>query len=136
MSLARSAALDDPEAIRRAGRELLARALMDARNALLALLPALEPAADSALCRRLLAAGAWPEWWISRHLQRHRGDATAPGAPRLPGLEPRLDAWLEGPGQPTLDDLRGYLAATLELTLDLLATAPETDSGLHAYRQA
>ncbi len=136
MSLARSAALDDPEAIRRAGRELLALALMDARNALLALLPALEPAADGALRCRLLAAGAWPEWWISRHLQRHRGDAAASAAPRLPSLEPRLDAWLEGRGQPSLDDVRGYLAATLELTLDLLATAPETDAGLHAYRQA
>jgi formylglycine-generating enzyme required for sulfatase activity len=136
MSLARSAALDDPQAIRHAGRELLALALMDARNTLLALLPTLEAARDPALLRRLLEAGAWPEWWISRHVQRHRGAAADGHAPRLPGLEPRLDAWLDGRERPAPDELRGYLAATLELTLDLLSTAPETDTGLHAYRQA
>ncbi|MFN9744079.1 MAG: hypothetical protein ACK57B_00335, partial [Betaproteobacteria bacterium] len=127
MSLARSAALDDPQAMRRAGRELLGLALMDARNALLALLPALEATRDPALQRRLLEAGAWPEWWISRHVQRHRGAAADGHAPRLPGLEPRLDTWLEGRERPSMDEVHGYLAATLELTLDLLATAPETD---------
>ncbi len=136
MSLARSAALDDPQAIRHAGRELLALALMDARNALLALLPALEASGDPALQRRLLEAGAWPEWWISRHVQRHRGAGADAHAPRLPSLEPRLDDWLEGREQPTPEALRGYLAATLELTLDLLATAPESDAGLFVYRQA
>jgi formylglycine-generating enzyme required for sulfatase activity len=36
----------------------------------------------------------------------------------------------------TCDALRAYLAATLDLTLDLLATAPESDAGLFLYRQA
>jgi formylglycine-generating enzyme required for sulfatase activity len=136
MSLVRSAALDDPSALRTAGRGLLALALMDTRNTLLALLPALQAAGDAALLRRLLQAGAWPEWWISRHVQRLRGEAADPAAPRLPGLEPRLEAWLAGTEQPDTEALTGYLARTLELTLDLLATAPETDAGLHLYRQA
>ena len=38
MALARSPALDDPLALRHAGRELLGLALMDTRNLLLALL--------------------------------------------------------------------------------------------------
>lgn len=132
----RGAALDDPTAPRHAGRELLALLLMDTRNALLALMPALESDPDAALSRRLLEAGAWPEWWISRHVQRARGEAADPGSPRLPGLEPRLEAWRCGDGQPSLDELRGYLAATLELTLDLLATTPEDDAALYVYRQA
>ena len=73
MALARSPALDDPLALRHAGRELLGLALMDTRNLLLALLPRLEDAADGALRRRVLAAGAWPEWWIGRNVQRARG---------------------------------------------------------------
>jgi formylglycine-generating enzyme required for sulfatase activity len=136
MGLVRSAALDDPAAIRHAGRELLALALMDARNALLALLPALQATGDAALLRRLLQAGAWPEWWISRHVQRHRGEAADAAAPRLPGVEPRLEAWLAGDELPDAPALTDYLARSLELTLDLLATAPETDAGLHLYRQA
>jgi len=136
VGLVRGAALDDPAALRHAGRELLALALMDTRNTLLALLPALQATGDPALWRRMLQAGAWPEWWISRHVQRHRGEAADASAPRLPGLEPRLPAWLAGEEQPDTPALTGYLASTLELTLDLLATAPETDAGLHLYRQA
>ncbi|MEY3252651.1 MAG: hypothetical protein RL227_1624, partial [Pseudomonadota bacterium] len=136
MALARSAALDDPLALRHAGRELLGLALMDSRNLLLALLPRLEDAADGALRRRVLAAGAWPEWWIGRNVQRARGTAAAADLPRLPSLEPRLDDWIAGTDQPSLDELRSYLAATLELTLELLATAAETDTGLYLFRQA
>ena len=54
MGLVRGAALDDPAAIRRAGRELLSLALMDTRNSLLALLPALQATGDAALWRRVL----------------------------------------------------------------------------------
>jgi len=136
LALARSPALDDPLALRHAGRELLGLALMDTRNLLLALLPRLEDAADGTLRRRVLAAGAWPEWWIGRNVQRARGPAAAADLPRLPSLEPRLDEWMAGADQPSLDELRRYLAATLELTLDLLATAAETDAGLYLFRQA
>ena len=136
MGLVRGAALDDPAAIRRAGRELLSLALMDTRNSLLALLPALQATGDAALWRRVLQAGAWPEWWISRHVQRHRGEAADAAAPRLPGLEPRLEHWLAGDGPPDAEALGAYLAGTLELTLELLASAPESDPGLHLYRQA
>jgi formylglycine-generating enzyme required for sulfatase activity len=47
-----------------------------------------------------------------------------------------VEAWLAGTDRVTLDELRAYLSATLELTLDLLARTPETDAGLHLFRQA
>jgi gamma-glutamyl hercynylcysteine S-oxide synthase len=132
----RAAELDDPVAIRHAGPELLALALMDSRNALLALLPQLPWSRDSALARRVIGAGAWQEWWISRHVQRGRGEACEADAPRLAGIEPRLDTWLRAEQRPSPEELHAYLEATLELTLDLLAGADDSDTALHVYRQA
>ena len=130
--------IDDPLATRQAGRDLLSLLLMDARNHLLQriaqdeTLPALRLAA---------AAGHYQEQWISCHVQRGRGEGCDAASVRLAGVEPALEAWLlaeaETPGQgPTPERLRGYLAQTLDITLDLLSTTPETDDALHFYRQA
>jgi gamma-glutamyl hercynylcysteine S-oxide synthase len=127
-------ALDDPVAIRRAGRELLSLALMDARNRLLQALSRDEspPALRLAAC-----AGHHQEFWISCHLQRARGEDGDAAAPRLAGIEQRVDGWLRADGPvPPPETLRAYLAHTLELTLDLLAGSAEDDRTLHVYRQA
>lgn len=129
--------LDDPEGMRRAGAELLSLALIDSRNQLLALLARDE----SAPALRLAAhAGGFQEYWIGRHVQRGRGEACDPDAPRLAGIEPRIDAWLAPEGDlPAPEALRAYLAATLEITLDLLAALPpaaQDDAALHHYRRS
>ncbi|CAD5372499.1 FGE-sulfatase domain-containing protein [Rubrivivax sp. A210] len=130
----RSRALDDPLAIRTAGRELLSLALIDARNRLLALLAEDE----SAPALRLAARAGWfQEYWIACHVQRQRGEACDPAATRLAGIELAIDAWRapEGP-PPAPADLRSYLAETLEITLDLLAASTEDDAALHFFRLA
>lgn len=128
------AVLDDAQATRRAGRELLSLALMDARNHLLARL-ALD---ESPPALRLAARAGWyQEHWISCHPQRSRGEACDPHGPRLAGVEPALAGWMaDGGPPPTPEAVRSYLAASLEVTLDLLAVAAEDDAALHFYRQA
>ena len=129
-----AAAIEDPFAIRRAGRELLSLALIDARNHLLARLAQDE---SEAALRLAAHAGAYQERWIARHPQRQRGEAADPTGLLLGGIEPRLDAWLDPAGAgPPADELRAYLAETLEVTLDLLAGAAEDAPGLHFYRLA
>ena len=132
-----AAALDDPLAIQRAGRELLSLALIDARNVLLQRLA--EDESPPAL-RLAVQAGWYADHWICRHVQRQRGEVCDPSAPRLAGIEPRADGWAANVGEPpTPEALRGYLAETLETTLDLLAAMPaqaENDAALHFYRQA
>jgi gamma-glutamyl hercynylcysteine S-oxide synthase len=137
-----AAALAHPQAIRQAGSDVLSLALMDARNRSLAVLAKQETPAILGMAVR---AGWFFEHWISSNLQRERGPACDAQAPRLSGIEPRVLAWLhavdeaaehgatlvgEGPA------VRAYLAATLELTLDLLTLAPETDEGLYLFRLA
>jgi formylglycine-generating enzyme required for sulfatase activity len=127
------APLDDPLAIRLAGRELLSLALIDTRNLLLHRLAQDESAAALALA---VHAGWYQEFWIACHVQRQRGEACDPSGPRLAGIEPRVDDWL-GAGQPPTPELaRSYLAQTLEITLDLLVHATEDDAALHFYRQS
>jgi formylglycine-generating enzyme required for sulfatase activity len=119
--------------MRRAGRELLSLALMDARNRLLHRLAQDE---SPAALRLALAAGWYADRWICRHVQRQRGEDCDETAPRLAGIEPRADAWAADVGlPPTPEALRGYLAETFEITLDLLASAAEDDAALHFYRQ-
>ena len=128
------AALDDPQAIRHAGRELLSLALMDARNQLLLRLA--QDTSPPAL-RQALRAGAWQEHWIGCHVQRGRGAGCDATGMRLAGIEPALVRWLAPEGEPPPPDLaRAYLADTLEITLDLLATTPDDDTALHFYRHA
>ena len=128
------AGLDDPVAIRSAGRELLSLALLDARNHLLQRLaqdespPALRLAAQ---------AGAYQERWLACHVQRGRGEGCDGTGVRLAGVEPALAAWLSPQGGgPQPEQLRAYLAQTLDITLDLLASTPEDDAALHFFRQS
>ena len=127
-----ASALDDPLQIRQAGRELLSLALIDSRNALLKLLAQDE---SPAALRLAAHAGHYQELWLGCHLQRQRGEACDPAAPRLASIQPQVAAWLveEGP-PPTPETVRGYLAETLEVTLDLLAASAESDAALHYFR--
>lgn len=127
-------ALQDPVAIRQAGRELLSLALLDARNHLLQRL-ALD---ESAPALRLALHAAWyQEHWIACHVQRSRGEACDPAGARLAGLEPALAGWLAPDGTPpSAESVREHLARTLEVTLDLLSGSAEDEAALHFYRQS
>jgi formylglycine-generating enzyme required for sulfatase activity len=142
---------DDAAAARRAGRDALSLALLDARNRTLRWLAAFERAGRAlggegypAVPLRMAGQAGWfQERWIACNLQRQRGEAADPVAPRLASIEPRADAWFAGGGSPwTRDDapaaelVRGYLEATLEATLDLLGACGEDDAALHFYRLA
>jgi formylglycine-generating enzyme required for sulfatase activity len=122
--------------MRRASGDLLSLALIDSRNHLLRLLAQDESPAALRLAAR---AGWYQEYWIARHVQRQRGEACDLHGPRLAGIEPRVDAWVAGAGEtPVPESLRGYLAETLEITLELLAAAPndDDDPALHYYRNS
>jgi iron(II)-dependent oxidoreductase len=150
-------AIDSPE-MRRAGRELLSLALIDARIHTLHLLSLYEQALGSqnlAVPRQegidppLWLAGhvGWfSEWWIARNTQRAFG-ADCPVRPtRLAAIEPQADAWWNpaqidakarwSPQLPDLSLTKAYLLETLESTLELLEHAVETDAGLYFYRLA
>jgi len=142
-------ALHDPVAERRAGRDELSLALMDARNRTLRWLAAFEGAGcwqggEGSLHRPWCCigrAGWFQEHWIARHVQRAQGEAAGAALPRLPSIEPKADAWFALPGDATAsipepDTVRRYLADTLELTLQLLESAADDDAGLHVYRLA
>jgi len=143
-------AIHDAIAMRRAGRELLSLALIDARNRTLRWLSAfagadvdaLRPEFDPPLW--LVGHVGWfQECAIARNLRRAHGEA---GAATLASIEPRADAWFD----PTISTreqrwrdtdvadahLRDYLAATLDATLELLERAPEDDNGLQLFRLA
>lgn len=142
------AALHDARAMRHADRELLSLALMHARNRTLAWLAVLEPhatrPAEGLAPAWCLAgrAGWFQERWIGRNVQRARGAAADPTRAPLASIEPQADAWwaqapaAEAPDAPTFDALRGYLAETLETTLELLAGTPDDDDALHWFRAA
>jgi formylglycine-generating enzyme required for sulfatase activity len=160
--------LEDPVLARRADPDLLSLALMDARNRTLRWLSVFEAggawaanpdaAHPVAPWRCIGRAGWFQEQWIARHVQRRRGEAADPDAPRLPSIDPMADRWfgpVEGaaPGSAatrrtwrawsTRDDappdpveVRRYLADTLETTLDLLASSALDDLSLHGFRLA
>lgn len=144
MSL-RAAALDDPVAIRQAGRDLLSLALMDARNLSLRWLEVFDKrglATDTTHGRSPLwlvgHAGWWQDLWIGRHVQRGRGEQADASALRLPPVEARAPGWFEPDGAqpPDADTVRRYLAETLEVTLDLLGGTDDSDDALHYFRAA
>jgi len=151
--------IDSPE-MRRAGRELLSLALMDARNHTLHLLSlyeealaspdlAVPPTDDACVVPPVWLAGhiGWfAEWWIGRNTQRAFG-ADCPVRPtRLAAIDPNADGWwdpaqatrqqLWSPALPDLGQTKAYLLETLESTLELLEHAAETDPGLYFYRLA
>jgi iron(II)-dependent oxidoreductase len=149
-----AAAIHDPERMRSAGADLLSLALIDARNHTLRWLAAFEShlqqlpqVADVDPPLWLVGHAAWyQEYWVSRNVQRRRGEAADATQPRLASIEPRADTCFD-PGchdraqrwQLALPDaaaLRQYLADTLEATLDLLAGAEADDAGLYVYRLA
>jgi ergothioneine biosynthesis protein EgtB len=138
-------ALDDPQRIRHADAELLSLALIDARNHTLRWLAAFDGVvapADAAVSPMWLAghAGWYQEHWIARHVQRQRGEHCEASALRLASIDPRADDWLchrrgSGPGL-SAHEVREYLAATLDITLDLLAASDDSDDALHFFRAA
>jgi gamma-glutamyl hercynylcysteine S-oxide synthase len=130
-------ALEDAVAMRHADRELLSLALMHSRNRTLAWLGLLErwPAA----CWIAGRAAWWQERWIARNVQRSRGIAADTTRTPLASIEPQADGWWAQRGDdagPAPDALRAYLEETLDVTLDLLAAADDSDDALHWYRAA
>ena len=157
MSDTTTSSIDSP-AMRRAGRDLLSLALMDARNHTLHLIGLYEHAlagSDFVVPRwpelnpplwELGHIGWFQEWWLGRNLQRHRGAACDPAASRLASIEPQADRWWDS-GQvahdtrwaldlPDLSGIKGYLLETLESSLELLEKTPEEDEALYFYRLA
>lgn len=147
--------------MRRAGRDLLSLALMDARNRTLRwagahedLLadahrgagPMAERQAGDPPLWALGHLGWFQEHWIARNLQRQRGERADPHATRLASIDPEADACYDpvrAPPEvrwhlqtPDLDATREYLVATLEMTLDLLDHAGEDDDALYFFRLA
>lgn len=155
MSPTLSSAIDSPD-MRRAGRDLLSLALMDARNHTLHLSGRYEEAlagAATPLSRppevkpplwELGHIGWFQERWLGRNLQRQLGRFCDPSAARLASIEPQADRWwdperatqgcaLDLPG---LAPTKSYLLDTLESTLELLDKATEDDEALYFYRLA
>jgi ergothioneine biosynthesis protein EgtB len=147
-----AAAIHDPVAMRRAGRELLSLALIDARNRTLRWLSAFAGAQVASVRAEfdpplwLVGHVAWfQERTIARNVQRGRG-ARATRAATLASIEPRADGWFDPSvsgreqrwRETDVSDahLRDYLAASLDTTLELLDKAEESDAGLHLYRLA
>jgi ergothioneine biosynthesis protein EgtB len=156
MTLAPTTA-DAPD-MRRASRDRLSVALMDARNHTLHVLGRLEPALGPELAMPvqppqasppLWVAGhvAWlAEYWIARNPQRHLGPRCPRGGVRTASVEPNADSWFDPLlvpraergrlSLPELPALRGYLLETLEITLDLLEHTAESDDALYFHRMA
>lgn len=142
--------------MRRAGKELLSLALMDARNHTLRWIAAYEQALAPTGLRVPLQGelnpplwelghiGWFQEYWIARNVQRTRGAACDPTQARLASIEPHADRWYDSSSVPHdtrwqldlpgLQATKQYLAATLDTTLELLDAAAETDDALYLYR--
>jgi len=148
LSQALPGAIDAPS-MRRAGRDLLSLALMDARNHSLHLLDQFEAA------QRATPEGVQPRWlaghigwmaeaWLGRNTQRARGSACAFEPTRLASIEPHADRWWNpeqmdldaADAAPDLATTKNYLLCTLESTLELLEKTPDTDDALYFYRLA
>ncbi|WP_232834683.1 selenoneine synthase SenA [Rhodoferax ferrireducens] len=149
--------IDSPD-MRRAGRDLLSLALMDARNHTLHLMGQYEKALAASHfevpCLPELNPPLWElghigwfqEWWLGRNLQRHLGTACEPSAARLASLAPHADRWWDSGhvahdnrwalDLPDLGGIKSYLLDTFEITLELLEKAPEDDEALYFYRLA
>jgi ergothioneine biosynthesis protein EgtB len=153
---ATSPSIDTPD-MRRASREQLSLALMDARNYTLQLLARLEqglgpalrvPPSDETVPPLWLAGHvAWvAEYWIGRNPQRGLGPRCPADGVRLASVEPEADQWFD-PGLaphaarwslplPGAEAIRAYLLDTVETTLELLEHAPDEDDALYFFRMA
>jgi len=157
-SATESPKLIDSPVMRRAGRELLSLALMDARNHTLHLFGqyqnALEATNFEVPCSAVLNPPLWllghvgwfQERWIGRNLQRSLGTRCETAHARLASMEPNADRWWD-PDQvphatrgmldlPSMERCRAYLLETLESTLELLEKAGADDDSLYFYRLA
>jgi iron(II)-dependent oxidoreductase len=143
--------------LRRAGRDLLSLALIEARNHTLRWSslfderlgdqPGEPPDPGLVAPAWLLGHVGWfQERWIARNVLRQRGVACDPAAPRLAAILPDADRWYD-PAQSMPDEraphdlpgwqpVRQFLAETMDITLELLEAAPETDDGLYFFRLA
>ncbi|APW39199.1 hypothetical protein RD110_19910 [Rhodoferax koreense] len=148
------AAIDSPD-MRRAGRDLLSLALMDARNHTLHLLDQFESKGPKA-ADDVPAAGPEPRWlaghvgwmaeaWLGRNTQRALGTDCPAQPTRLGSIEPHADRWWnpdqmppsgDDSGAPSLATTKSFLLETLESTLELLERTPDQDQALYFYRLA
>ena len=143
--------------MRRASREQLSLALMDARNHTLQLLGRFEHALGESLrvpvapeiVPPLWLAGhvAWlAEYWIARNPQRALGPRCLADGVRLASVEPQADQWFDprlvGHRErwslqlPDAEAIKAYLLDTLETTLELLEHTPDDDDALYFFRMA
>ncbi len=143
--------------MRRAGRDLLSLAAIDARNHTLQLLTRLERGLGAQLAVPCLAgtlpplwvAGhvAWlAEYWIGRNPQRALGPRCPADGMRIASIDPQADALfdprLAARAQrwslplPDAGAVKAYLLDTLETTLELLDRAGEDDDALYFHRMA
>jgi ergothioneine biosynthesis protein EgtB len=150
------ALIDTPD-MRRATRDRLSLALMDARNQLLQVLARLEQALGPDLrvpssvdtVPPLWLAGhvAWlAEYWIARNPQRALGGRCPADGVRLASVDPQADTWFDprlvphaqrwSLALPDAGAVRAYLLDTLETTLELLEHAGDDDAALYFYRMA
>jgi ergothioneine biosynthesis protein EgtB len=142
--------------MRSAGKELLALALMDARNHTLHLFAQYQTALESVnyVVPPLITVnpplwelghiGWFQEWWIARNMQRARGTRCEPAHTRLASLEPNADRWWDSThvphstrwqlDLPNANNIRAYLLETLEGTLDLLEKTDDSNDALYFYR--
>ncbi len=137
--------IHDPLLMRHAGRELLSLAFMDARNLVLRWLSAFEDAGELRYEGArpspwwLAGQAAWlQERWVARNVQRQRGRRADAFRPPLASIDPEADAVYGWPQARTAvpQEVRRYLAETLETTLELLESAVEDDEGLYYFRLA
>jgi gamma-glutamyl hercynylcysteine S-oxide synthase len=157
----RSQAIVMDGAARCLGRSALGPALQATRQRTLQLFAAYEAALGPDLrvpCTPELNLPLWElghvgwfaDWWIARNPERERGLQAAPQVPRLPARQAArgVDAdALYHSGEvahatrwqlslPDARDTRADLAAQLDDTLRLLATASDDDTGLYFFRLA
>ena len=141
--------------MRTAGKEVLSLAMIDARNHTLRWLAVYEEAQSLAVplmselnppLWELGHIGWFQEYWLARNVQRQRGASSDPTAPRLASIAPNADRWYDssnvphdtrwGLDLPDLQQTKQFLADTMDLTLELLAAADETDNALYFFRLA
>lgn len=142
--------------MRKAGREPLSLALIDARNHTLHLFSQYQRALESSQWAvPLLATLNPPLWelghvawfqerWIGRNLQRAKGARCDLLQARLASIEPNADRWWDSDqvahdtrwtlDLPDVGNCRAYLLDTLESTLELLEKAGDDDDALYFYR--